>query len=25
VLAVSLHVYGVAQDRISTGVNRIYA
>jgi predicted metal-dependent enzyme (double-stranded beta helix superfamily) len=25
VLAVSLHVYGVGQDRISTGVNRIYA
>lgn len=25
VLAVSLHVYGVARDRISTGVNRIYA
>ncbi len=25
VLAISLHVYGVAKDRISTGVNRIYA
>jgi predicted metal-dependent enzyme (double-stranded beta helix superfamily) len=25
VLAVSLHVYGVAKDRISTDVNRIYA
>jgi predicted metal-dependent enzyme (double-stranded beta helix superfamily) len=25
VLAVSLHVYGVAKDGISTGVNRIYA
>lgn len=25
VLAVSLHVYGVAADRIATGVNRIYA
>jgi predicted metal-dependent enzyme (double-stranded beta helix superfamily) len=25
VLAVSIHVYGVAKDRISTGVNRIYA
>jgi predicted metal-dependent enzyme (double-stranded beta helix superfamily) len=25
VLAVSLHVYGVAKDRISTGVNRVYA
>jgi predicted metal-dependent enzyme (double-stranded beta helix superfamily) len=25
VLAISLHVYGVAADRISTGVNRIYA
>lgn len=25
VLAVSLHVYGVAADRIGTGVNRIYA
>lgn len=25
VLAVSLHVYGIAQDRISTGVNRVYA
>ena len=25
VLAVSLHVYGVAKDRISTGVNRIVA
>jgi len=25
VLAVSLHVYGVGADRISTGVNRIYA
>jgi len=24
-VAVSLHVYGVAADRISTGVNRIYA
>jgi predicted metal-dependent enzyme (double-stranded beta helix superfamily) len=24
VLAISLHVYGVAADRISTGVNRIY-
>ena len=24
VLAVSLHVYGVANDRISTGVNRLY-
>jgi predicted metal-dependent enzyme (double-stranded beta helix superfamily) len=25
VLAISLHVYGVGPDRISTGVNRIYA
>lgn len=25
VLAISLHVYGVGADRISTGVNRIYA
>jgi predicted metal-dependent enzyme (double-stranded beta helix superfamily) len=25
VLAVSLHVYGVAQDCISTGVNRVYS
>jgi predicted metal-dependent enzyme (double-stranded beta helix superfamily) len=25
VLAVSLHVYGVARDRIATGVNRVYA
>lgn len=25
VLAISLHIYGVAKDRISTGVNRIYA
>jgi predicted metal-dependent enzyme (double-stranded beta helix superfamily) len=25
VLAISLHVYGVAADRIATGVNRIYA
>ena len=25
VLAVSIHVYGVAKDRISTGVNKIYA
>ena len=25
VLAVSIHVYGVAKDRISTGVNRIYS
>ena len=25
VLAVSIHVYGVGKDRISTGVNRIYA
>lgn len=25
VLAVSLHVYGIAKDGISTGVNRIYA
>jgi len=25
VLAISLHVYGVSPDRISTGVNRIYA
>jgi predicted metal-dependent enzyme (double-stranded beta helix superfamily) len=25
VLAVSIHAYGVAADRISTGVNRIYA
>lgn len=25
VLAISLHIYGVARDRISTGVNRIYA
>jgi len=25
VLAVSIHVYGVAKERISTGVNRIYA
>ena len=25
VLAVSLHIYGVAADRIATGVNRIYA
>lgn len=24
VVAVSLHVYGVARDRISTGVNRVY-
>ncbi|MGH8661634.1 MAG: cysteine dioxygenase, partial [Burkholderiales bacterium] len=24
VLAVSLHVYGVAADRVATGVNRIY-
>jgi predicted metal-dependent enzyme (double-stranded beta helix superfamily) len=23
-IAISLHVYGVAQDRISTGVNRLY-
>jgi predicted metal-dependent enzyme (double-stranded beta helix superfamily) len=25
VLAISLHVYGVAADRVSSGVNRIYA
>jgi predicted metal-dependent enzyme (double-stranded beta helix superfamily) len=25
VLAISLHVYGVGPDRISTGVNRVYA
>jgi predicted metal-dependent enzyme (double-stranded beta helix superfamily) len=25
VLAVSIHVYGMAKDKISTGVNRIYA
>jgi hypothetical protein len=24
VLAISLHVYGVAADRVSSGVNRIY-
>ena len=25
VLAISLHIYGVAKDRIATGVNRVYA
>ena len=25
VLAVSLHIYGVARDRIATGVNRVYS